>query len=399
MLKVNINFVLILGIFIAFALIEGGSLPYIACYGMLSIFLLSLLHIIVLKLLIFVQIKQDEKVKETGDSVKYTIIIKNKAFLPIPYITMENRGKSIGKENKSLIDDTAGNDITIESEIRIFTRGIYDIGNMNLKIMDIFRVFQIQKNVNLKAEIKIYPKIFNIINTDFKGSDGPRKFIDILKSSEDIYAIKDIQKYKPGDSLRRIHWKVSAKQGELYVKKPERVSGYRISVFLDMNRDNMKLDYKGLEEERIIDFCASLVNYLLINDIKVRIHVNASKPYEFDINTRESFNFFMEFLLMQKSDGTKKLEEFIYENLFKQDNQSASLVICHGIANSMASTLIKMYNSGYSIYVFYKSDHIETMQNISKLENSNIECFNSCEIIEGKNSTGGFVEEDVRESV
>ena len=65
----------------------------------------------------------------------------------------------------------------------------------------------------------------------------------------------DHRDYIPGDSLRRINWKLSAKRRKLQVRQDEPISLARLSVILDFRRDGRSIPMRErfAEEELLIE--------------------------------------------------------------------------------------------------------------------------------------------------
>ena len=94
-------------------------------------------------------------------------------------------------------------------------------------------------------------------SNDFYGTSNEKKTKlnnKFIRDIENSIFIKDIRKYKIGDSLKRIHWKVSAKYGELYTKNYEMYSNEEYNIFLDMNNEIYKQENGDIIEEYIRNF-------------------------------------------------------------------------------------------------------------------------------------------------
>ena len=54
----------------------------------------------------------------------------------------------------------------------------------------------------------------------------------------------ELRPYRPGDSLNQIHWKLSAKTGDLILREPMEPNGNLVLVTMDLNGTPEELDHK-----------------------------------------------------------------------------------------------------------------------------------------------------------
>lgn len=80
------------------------------------------------------------------------------------------------------------------------------------------------------------------------------------ESGDDVSEIYQIREYRAGDSLRDIHWKLSAKTDEFMVKEHGRPLGAAVLVWLDLSMDEKSKD--GVADT-VLDVVASLSMSLL----------------------------------------------------------------------------------------------------------------------------------------
>lgn len=388
MFKVNIKFILLSTAAFIFAYIQGGNLPYRIFYGFLLTFAISFVYIIVKQRSIVVQIKFNRKIYSAGEEEEFITIVKNYGILPAPYVIIKN--KTLATLNPSYNGDALwlnfDDNRWIKSTVKFHQRGIYNFGELNLKVSDLFSIFERNKNLNYNIPIKVYPRVYELLKFTARGSDIFKNAISSATSMEDIYSVKDIRKYNEGDNLKRVNWKVSAKHGELYVKNMETVSGEESNIFLDMSKFNVLTDEQGIEEEQLIDLCVSIINYMNIKGIKTRIFINSAESRSFQIESREDFNELMEFFLTQKSNSDSSFTDFIYANSNKIPKLSWIGIITAGVSRNLKDGLINMRDRGYNITVFHSIEGLKDLSNMEMLKKTGIECYSFYEIIKDEKS-------------
>lgn len=383
MFKISIRFIILLIASYLFALVQGGGLPYSIFHGLLLTFCISLLYILSKQKNVKIQVKFDKKVYSAGDDHEFTTIVKNYGILPVPYVIIKNAAlsKIDNNYNGDALWLNSDESKWIKSIVRFNQRGIYNFGEININISDLFNIFESNRRLNLSVPVKVYPKIYELDKFIANGSDIFKNAVSSKSSIEDQYSIRDIRKYNEGDNLKRVNWKVSAKHGVLYVRNLDTVSGEESNVFLDMSKENMNMGDHGIGEEQIVDLAASLVNYMNLKGIKTKLFVNNLMGRRFDIDNKENFNELMEFFITQKSDGENNFSKILSSNINKLPRLSWIGIIVNRVSRELKETLIDMKDKGYNITVFYCAGSLNDLSNIQILKKIGINCYSFNEMV------------------
>jgi hypothetical protein len=361
-----------------FAYLQGGNLPYSVFYGFLITFVLALLSILLHRKKLFIDVKLNKKIYSAGESDVLTTIVQNNTLIAIPYVSIKNNGLIAvnSKYNGDALNIKLEESKWIKHEITFKKRGVYDFGEINIQLKDTFCIFEINKKLKRNALVKVYPRIFNIERSLLKGSDIFKNAASNKSSIEDMYSTRDIRKYRDGDNLKRINWKVSAKYNELFVREFETVSGQEFNVFLDMSEGNNTIDANGFFEQHMIDFAASLINHMVQKEIKTKVFINASRQQSFDIESKFEFDKLMDFFLTQKSDGEYSFLNYLNGNAYKLSSLSGIGVITSSVNEKLTETLMNLKDRGFNILLFYSGGEWSEVKNISLLNKVGVDCYN-----------------------
>lgn len=147
-------------------------------------------------------------------------------------------------------------------------RGWLTINFCRLSTSFPFGFFIKTKIVPIQLETLIYPAIQKIeLPKTFPSGDGEGKFIRSTGSE-----IGTIREFKPGDSLNSIHWKTTAKTGELHTKEFTAEGSKKISIFLNIKNSQTGEIINSLELEKRVSETASLIFYLIQRGDQVQLH-------------------------------------------------------------------------------------------------------------------------------
>lgn len=113
-------------------------------------------------------------------------------------------------------------------------RGYFSFGPATLRSGDLFGLFSREQEVGPVDNLIVYPKI---VPLEKLGIPSMQPLGDIRTKShlfQDPILTMGIRDYHPGDSLRRIHWKTTARLGQLQTKVFEPTTTIDMGIFLDV---------------------------------------------------------------------------------------------------------------------------------------------------------------------
>ncbi len=108
------------------------------------------------------------------------------------------------------------------------TRGRYQLGPLTLSASDPFGLAETHLATPGRTELIVHPRVFPLTLAGSSGSSTGGTGTTPV-GAEDY----DIRYYQPGDDLRRVHWRTSARRGSLMVRQPESEAPRRLVVLLD----------------------------------------------------------------------------------------------------------------------------------------------------------------------
>ncbi len=118
--------------------------------------------------------------------------------------------------------------------LRCTHRGLYEFGPATLRSGDLFGLSTQQRELSDVDRLVVYPRI---VPLDHLGLAARGPFGDVVTPHtlwDDPTYQAGVRAYQAGDSVRRIHWKASARLRSLQVKMVEPTTHARVALFLDM---------------------------------------------------------------------------------------------------------------------------------------------------------------------
>ena len=162
------------------------------------------------------------------------------------------------QKTKELITLTGKDHKVLKVSFKINERGEYSVSPITIEGSDPFNLFSWKIILRDACTLIIYPSIHRLKWSPGKGiPGGPIRTSN--KIYEDVSRIGSIRNYIPGDDIRRIHWKASAKAGELRTKEILAALDAPAIIMLDLELSAFPQRYRYEYVERAIDTAASLV--------------------------------------------------------------------------------------------------------------------------------------------
>lgn len=99
---------------------------------------------------------------------------------------------------------------TVSYEITYERRGVHSLGMTLIEVRDVLGLVEENYRINDPTDFVVYPHVYSV--------GDPGAFLRLLgPESNDRSEFDRLREYVPGDSLRDIHWKTSAKYDDLLV--------------------------------------------------------------------------------------------------------------------------------------------------------------------------------------
>lgn len=368
--KVNIGAFIILGVLFISALLIGGTFFYGIFFFVLFLIILSYYSgkkiYRCMECLIW---KTDVKVT-AGVDMDYSVEIYNSSMFPIPYMEIDTSlpEKLTGEPERCNVRSLAPGGKT--RLVRGFTcrhKGVYDLGLVDVTYSDPFSIFTWKKQFSNDISLTVYPRVHPIENIDIPAN---QLFGTISKKNsafEDFTSVKDIRKYQYGDSLKKIHWKVSAHKGELYLKNLDMNASTHMHLFLDLCRDNYSGDHSDDIEEKAAEWAASLINFAMSKGIGVNLYA-MGKEY-INLSDREAgiFETYLDALANLKAEGTVGIVQLIYKEAQKLNNGVTIIVITPSVDSDLIEMAIQLKHKGFQFILFEINDESTKTQEADKI--------------------------------
>jgi uncharacterized protein (DUF58 family) len=120
-----------------------------------------------------------------------------------------------GEEVDEAKFETAIGKESLHYRVRYEGRGEHQLGQASIRATDVFGLMETEYQLRGTSSVLVYPQVHNLHSW---GRESLRRLREYGRSQQ-REQFEELREYHPGDPLRDIHWKTTAKRDELVVKE------------------------------------------------------------------------------------------------------------------------------------------------------------------------------------
>ncbi len=178
-----------------------------------------------------------------GEELVVTTRLSNQKLLPLPWIEVAQRmpprllrgSTRDGGEGGALWRSLSMpwySRLTWREPLRPQRRGYYQVPPLTLTSGDILGLYPRKMDAGAHEEIAVYPRLYPVQRLPLQRADATGDLTGRHSLYEDPTRMRGIRDYQPRDGMRRVHWKASARHGDLKVRIYEPAALSRVNLVL-----------------------------------------------------------------------------------------------------------------------------------------------------------------------
>ena len=357
---------------------------------------------------------------EIGDKVAIVVNLYNKGRSRITWVLVEDsvpryaliskppRIKLHGKRTKLLSVKADGHERLLY-QMTFHTHGYYQIGPTLVESGDLFGLHRHYRIATEPIYILVYPKVVPVTGYDVSSRRPVGEIKLQHRLFEDPTRISGVRQYQAGDPMNRVHWKATARTGELHSRVYESSSLAGATILLDYHQDHYPARGEPDRSELAVTLAVSLTNAICLLGQQVGMITNArdaadrirEEGYKLEFRTREDArkdfgmlpeNTRLHPVRIETARGpeqfTRILEtsarlepsegltfpQLVAESLTHLPRDASVIAILGDVDEATAIALGNLRRSGYAVSaVLILQDELEYSQNAGMLMAQNID--------------------------
>jgi uncharacterized protein (DUF58 family) len=204
--------------------------------------------------------EQDTIRIDAYEPITLVTTLKNNSRLPLPWLQYTDISGNLFFEHfpKKMLSLHPHEQVKISSTLKGYRRGLYSAGPITLSGKDPLGLFPWDMQFPAtEVEIIIYPEIVSFYRPLKDGITGGPSTVS-NKVYEDHNQYRGLRDYLPGDSLRTINWKASARFSKLQTMEYSNTLSAPACILLDLTAAGYPVRHRNAWFERAISTAASL---------------------------------------------------------------------------------------------------------------------------------------------
>jgi uncharacterized protein (DUF58 family) len=245
-----------------------------------------------------------------GDRLQITYTLRNTSRVPKPWLEIHNPTTLPGGLPGRAISLGARAERSWLVRAPLTRRGHFRVEPLQIRTSDPFGFFEASASVGQGVAVVVYPRVeplplWRLPAASIEGSHAaPER---TLQTSPLATAVRP---YAPGDAFNRIHWKSTARHGEIQVKEFELEQTADAWIFVDLERSVQGGRGEDSTVEVAVRAAASIAGKALLENRAVGLTVNGHRQaiVPVDRGARQHMKI-MQLLAAVEGDGTTGLVE------------------------------------------------------------------------------------------
>ncbi|MFC1908277.1 DUF58 domain-containing protein [Chloroflexota bacterium] len=318
-----------------------------------------------------------------GEEVQLEVEISNRKPLPLPWIETDDEVPeevTFVKGNPSpsftgthfllsnLLSLNWYHKVKRRYPLRCMQRGYFRFGPARVRSGDIFGFFRREIQIQQLDHLMVYPKIVPLERLGIPSKQPVGNIIARKHIFQDPILTAGVRDYHSGDSLKRIHWKSSARRGQLQSKVYEPTTTIDLGIFLDVRTMESQEWLKNSPLlEMVIVVAASMANQAITEGYRVGLYANQRKKFSDELikippsqHTNQMMHI-LEALAQIFPFETIHIDEFVRSEARNLPWGSSLVVISAMPTNNLYSTLMRIIRAGRRVSLIIVGGHEVTV--------------------------------------
>ncbi|MER8033881.1 DUF58 domain-containing protein [Streptomyces hydrogenans] len=210
---------------------------------------------------------------EAGTEARVQLRMENVSKLPTGLLMLQDHVPyMLGPRPRFVLDRVeAGGRREVSYRVRSDLRGRFPLGPLQLRLSDPFGMCELTRSFHAYDTLTVVPRTTALppvrLGGEASGYGEGRQRTLALAGDDDVIP----RAYRVGDDLRRVHWRSTARYGELMVRREEQPQRSHCTVLLDTRRVGYQGSGPDSAFEWAVSGAASVLTHMLERGYAVRL--------------------------------------------------------------------------------------------------------------------------------
>ena len=362
-------------VFLLAALSTGSSILWMIAMLLCLSLLLGLISVMWVASTLKLTAELEENTIHRGQQATVRIHVQHQGLIPVAPLILElsSAGGSIPAAIR--LRDVPGKDQVLSLPFSAAHVGSFRVGVRACLTEDLMGFFQYRRIFDLSsAELLVLPQFFETDPLPLSPGDPGSDIMS--RATEDLSAPADIRSYQPGDPLKKIHWKLSLRKGELLARTFDEPILQDVLILMDCSRPPSwgHPEAEADVRDALLETAASIFRNQEITDLSLHLPLFGTHPAELEKSM--GLPLIMENLARADFSETNRFETVLQLEVRRLRKVGCLVIITARLNSNMVDVMIRMRRLGPCIRLYlvtYAPEDAQVLPLIGRLRQFAIE--------------------------
>lgn len=216
-----------------------------------------------------------------GETAQVRVEIANRSWLPVLWMRLHDTvpaDLASSSGFRQVLSLSPRERLHLEYTVHGRRRGYYQLGPLVTLGGDLLGSASYENRQAAENPVIVYPRILPLSDLGLPSQSPFGTLPSRQRLFEDPTRIRGVRDYQPGDSLRRMDWKTSARVGSLQVRRYEPAIALETAIFLNLDGEDYAPRHRRQATELGITIAASVAVHLIGQRQAVALATNGHDP-------------------------------------------------------------------------------------------------------------------------
>ena len=354
----------------AAGLSTGSRIYYLLFNLLLALILLSLISAAWTLWTVKIDMKGVRPRVARGDTMMTVFTVRHGSLLPVASVRIHlNVPSACAPTQEISVRTPPFVERSFRHRILCPHRGIYDAGVTKISAKDMFGLFTLSRKPRIKLiHMEVTPKAMRAEAMELSASDMGPEFM--ARSSEDTASPSDIRAWQDGDSLKKVHWKLSMRRREMMVRTYEESARPDTLIIPDLSEITALKDQQLSIEDCVCESCLGAAKAQLEAGYPVRMPLTSARPSEISGQFAADVPAFADALMRVRFDSPYAYEKVLMLMLARMQRTGGAVLSTARLSVRTADLAMRMQRSGIRTKLIWVTDEAreESLQMLERLK-------------------------------
>ena len=325
----SVRIIVVLGILLSgtFVTFYGGVVAYELFYLSLAVPLFCFLYTLYVYMRFKIYQLIDSKTLVKEEKTEYFVQVGNEDFITYENIKLNYYDNYSIIENADSLRECSlppGKRQEHRTSLLCRYRGEYPIGVKSVQITDFLHLFHITYPIQEPYQVTVLPKLLELSKCFFLSENLDDKVGETQQVQKQLERGIELREFRQGDEVKMIHWKASARFGELMTRKWN--DKEKPEVLLLMELVPTKQENAIIREDKMLEATLAIALYCINNHTVCHLIYEQGTLKQKELRNLTTFHEFYESTSKLYFQGKIPMEKML-ENVPIRQNQMVVLLV------------------------------------------------------------------------